>query len=1008
MQKYLKPQRIYGKRSTADIFSDKGEINMGEKMTPIPLRQLLSWALKEYKANETVFGINRFYKKNNDKALNIFGEKLDLPFGPAAGPNTQLAQNIIAAYFAGARFFELKTVQEMDGDELAKCIARPCILADDEGYNCEWSTELTVTQAVDEYVKAWMLIKVLSDALGIGDADGVVFNMSVGYDLKGIKGEKVDKFIDGLKNAETLPYWIGYKAILREAFPDKGMLISKISPNICSSVTLSTLHGCPPDEIERIASYLITEKKLNTFVKCNPTLLGYKTARETLDSMGYDYIAFDEHHFNEDLQYEDAIPMFTRLKKLAEDNGLEFGLKLSNTFPVDVKAGELPSEEMYMSGKALYPLTIEMANRISKAFDGKMRISYSGGADYFNINKLFEAGIWPVTVATTILKPGGYQRLTQMAESLEKCEFKDFDGVNCDMVAELSEKAKTDIHHVKPVKPIPNRKLDKEVPLINCFTAPCKGGCPIGQDIPEYIELCKKGLYTEALEVITAKNPLPFITGTICSHRCMSKCTRNFYEESVLIRGTKLTAAENGYAQLMEKLDTPVASSDKNVAIVGGGPTGIAAAFFLGREGIKATIFEKEGKLGGIVRNVIPSFRISDEAIDNDIKLMEKMGAEIKLNTPAPSLNELKEAGYTHILYCVGAEKPGKLDIDSINVIEFLKKVKAGETAGYGKNIAVIGGGNTAMDAARAAKRCDGVENVYIVYRRTKKYMPADEEELMLAQYDGVKFVELAAPVKHENGKLTVRKMVLGEPDESGRRSPVETDELYDIDADMVIAAVGEAVDSEYFEAQGIAVDKKGRPSFCTNVQNVYVAGDAFRGPATVVEGIADAKKFVEEITGKEITAVIPEEAKQTEEEAVAKKGILSMPKSVEGDRCLACNVVCECCVDVCPNRANVVVNVEGVGKQIVHVDRLCNECGNCKTFCPYNSAPYKDKFTIFRSEKDFNESTNRGCLPLGGTRFKVRLNDVRIYDISKNNDLDKNIELLLVTIQDKHKYLLG
>ena len=136
MQKYLKPQRIYGKRSTADIFSDKGEINMGEKMTPIPLRQLLSWALKEYKANGTIFGINRFYKKNNDKALSIFGEKLDLPFGPAAGPNTQLAQNIIAAYFAGARFFELKTVQEMDGDELAACIARPCILADDEGYNC--------------------------------------------------------------------------------------------------------------------------------------------------------------------------------------------------------------------------------------------------------------------------------------------------------------------------------------------------------------------------------------------------------------------------------------------------------------------------------------------------------------------------------------------------------------------------------------------------------------------------------------------------------------------------------------------------------------------------------------------------------------------------------------------------------------------------------------------------------------------------------------------------------
>ena len=125
---------------------------------------------------------------------------------------------------------------------------------------------------------------------------------------------------------------------------------------VCTSVTLSTLHGCPPQEIERIASYLIAEKHLNTFVKCNPTILGYDFARETLDKMGYDYISFDDRHFREDLQYCDAVPMFTRLKTLAESKGLEFGLKLSNTFPVDVKAGELPSEEMYMSGKSLFPL----------------------------------------------------------------------------------------------------------------------------------------------------------------------------------------------------------------------------------------------------------------------------------------------------------------------------------------------------------------------------------------------------------------------------------------------------------------------------------------------------------------------------------------------------------------------------------------------------------------------------------------------------------------------------
>lgn len=979
-------------------------------MTPISFKCLMEWAVEEYKTNGSMFGVHRAYKKHDDKELQLFGEKLEMPIGPAAGPNTQLAQNIIAAYFAGSRFFELKTVQIIDGEDLAKCIARPCIFAEDEGYNCEWSTELYVSQAIDEYVKAWLAIKVLSIAYGLGNPDAFIFNMSVGYDLEGIKSKKIDDFVEGLKNAEKLPVWEEYKLVLKEMFPTRREYIEKISPRVCRSVTLSTLHGCPPQEIERIASYLITEKHLNTFVKCNPTILGYKTARETLDSMGYNYVAFDEHHFNEDLQYGDAIPMFERLKKLAEENELEFGLKLSNTFPVDVKASELPSEEMYMSGKALFPLTIEMANRISKSFDGKMRISYSGGADYFNIDKLLDAGIWPITVATTILKTGGYQRITQMAESLEKCKFRSFDGVDCKKVEQLSEKAKTDIHLVKPIKPLPQRKLDKKVPLISCFTAPCKGGCPIGQDIPEYIELCKKEKYTEALKVITARNALPFITGTICSHHCMDKCTRNFYEEPVMIRYTKLVAAENGYKNLMAELKTPELTTDIKVAIVGGGPAGIAAAYFLGKSGVKATVFEKEAKLGGIIRNVIPSFRISDEAIDNDIKLMEKMGSEVKLNTEAPSLKELKKMGYSYTIYCVGAQKAGKLDIEgsSVNVIEFLRKLKSKEKLDLGKNVVVIGGGNSAMDAARAAKRCKGVEKVTIVYRRTKKYMPAEEEELMLAQYDGVEFMELAAPVSHNDGKLTVRKMMLGAPDESGRRSPVETDEFVTVNADTVIAAVGEGVDSEFFKAEGIEVNKKGRPSFKTNVENVYAAGDALRGPSTVVECIADAKAFAEMVTGRLFKAEIPEEAYQTKKEAKDKKGVLMMPTSCEGDRCLACNVVCECCVDVCPNRANIAVSVDGLRTQILHIDRMCNECGNCRTFCPYDSAPYKEKFTIFSSKEDFMDSTNKGFIYLGDGKYRVRLEDVKDYDLTGDNSLDKDIELVILTVKEKYGYLLN
>lgn len=983
---------------------------MSERMTPIAFDKLINHAATEYAAEGSMFGVHRPYMKKDGRTLSIFGETMETPFGPAAGPNTQLAQNIIAAYFAGSRFFELKTVQKMDGDELAACIARPCILADDEGYNCEWSTELFVPQALDEYVKAWMALKVFSKKYGFGSPNGFIFNMSVGYDLEGIKSEKIDAFIEGLKDASRLPQWEEYKSVLKTTFPDEAEYIDTISSRVCTSVTLSTLHGCPPQEIERIASYLITEKGLNTFVKCNPTILGYEYARNTLDSMGYDYIAFDDHHFREDLQYSDAIPMFTRLKKLAEDNSLEFGLKLSNTFPVDVKAGELPSEEMYMSGKALFPLTIEMASRISEAFGGKMRISYSGGADYFNIDKLFDAGIWPITVATTILKPGGYQRLTQIAEKLEKHEFISFTEVDRKKVQALSEAAKTDIHHIKPIKPLPVRKLDKKVPLIDCFTAPCKGGCPIGQDIPEYIELCGQGKYTEALKVITAKNPLPFITGTICAHHCMDKCTRNFYESPVMIRSSKLTAAENGYDALMAELKAPSVSSDRKAAVIGGGPAGMAAAYFLGIAGVRTTLFEKESRLGGIVRNVIPAFRISDEAIDRDSALIEKMGAEIKLNTPAPSLNELRTDGYTHILYCVGAEKPGSLNIEGnvINVIEFLRDLKSGRPMELGKNVVVIGGGNTAMDAARAAKRVKGVENVTIVYRRTKKYMPADEEELMLAVYDGVEFTELVSPVRQADGILAGKKMILGDPDESGRRSPVETDEEVYIKADTVIAAVGESVDGDYFKAQGIELDKKGRPSFKTNLENVYTAGDALRGPCTVVECIADAKAFAEIVAGTAFEADIPSCAKASEAEAIAKKGILKMPVSRESERCLTCNVICECCADVCPNRANVVIKPDGIGPQILHIDRLCNECGNCAAFCPYDSRPYKDKFTLFGSAEDFNDSDNNGFLPLGHDIYRVRLNgEVTDFDLSKDNSLDKALEILILTVKNKYGYLL-
>ena len=362
---------------------------MSDRMTPIPFGNLMNWILEERKKG-TVFGIRKPFHANPEKIYEIFGRKLETPFGPAAGPHTQLAQNIVAAYVAGSRFFELKTVQKIDGEDLP--VNKPCIKADDECYNCEWSTELYVPQAFDEYVKAWFACKVLAKEMELGAEDGFQFNMSVGYDLEGIKLPKVDRFIEGMKDASETEIFKECRSWLLENLDrfDKvtGEDVEAITANICNSVTLSTLHGCPPQEIERIARYLLEEKHVHTFIKCNPTLLGYEYARNLMDAMGYDYVAFGDFHFKDDLQYSDAVPMLERLQKLADEKGLEFGVKITNTFPVDVKAGELPSEEMYMSGKSLYPLSMSVAMKLAKDFDGKLRISYSGGADALIFRRL--------------------------------------------------------------------------------------------------------------------------------------------------------------------------------------------------------------------------------------------------------------------------------------------------------------------------------------------------------------------------------------------------------------------------------------------------------------------------------------------------------------------------------------------------------------------------------------------------------------------------------------------
>jgi putative selenate reductase len=392
---------------------------MSDLMQPLSFEELLRCAMGEYRAKKSIFGISRFAVYPDGSAKSFLGKPLEAPFGPAAGPHTQMAQNIVACYLAGARFFELKTVQTIDGEELSSMIDKPCIAAKDEAYNCEWSTELTVEQARDEYVKAFILCRVLCREFSLGDPDAFQFNLSVGYDLKGIQSEKIDTFLNTLMDAGSVPVFQESLALCRQAVRDGVFLhvsqadLDAIPSCISNSVTLSTMHGCRPSEIEAIADYLLTEKHLNTYVKLNPTLLGYSRVRRLLDDLGYSYVEFDRKHFDEDLQMEDAVPMLRRLMDVGRRESLTFGVKLTNTFPVR-SMGEVAGSEMYLSGKALYPLSLGVAVRLHEALP-ELPVSYCGGADGGNTRALVDAGLCPVTMATVLLQPAGFTTLTRIA-----------------------------------------------------------------------------------------------------------------------------------------------------------------------------------------------------------------------------------------------------------------------------------------------------------------------------------------------------------------------------------------------------------------------------------------------------------------------------------------------------------------------------------------------------------------------------------------------------------------
>ncbi len=1008
---------------------------MNHHFSILPFRQLVKIILNHLDNSGSFFNIPQevFFKPNPEDTFQMlrFGQLLETPVGTAAGPHTQLTQNIVAGWLCGARYIELKTIQTLD--ELA--VSKPCIDMQDEGYNCEWSQELKISESFDQYLNAWILVHLLKDKLGhtFTTGTGTIFNMSIGYDLKGILQENVQWFLDQMKDCSLLKS--EKISEIEDIYPN----IRKINIPDCISdnVTLSTMHGCPPDEIEKIGLYLIRERKLNTVIKLNPTLLGKDKLNTILRNSGFNIIVPDEA-FEHDLQYPAALKIIRNLRQAAHGNHVHFGLKLTNTLKSLNTKTIFPSSEktMYMSGRALHPIAVNLASKLQTEFKGTLDISFSAGVNAFNLHKVISSGLMPATVCSDLLKPGGYGLLSQFlanlseqmiafkSESIEDYIQKtsgqhDITIGALENLQVYANEVLTDVAYVQTRVQTPDIKTERKLSTFDCIHAPCVDTCPAGQDIPDYMYFTASGNLHDAFDAIFRTNPFPNTTGMICDHECQTKCTRINYDDALQIREIKRFVADNFSDPVFQP---KIFSNGKTVAIIGAGPSGLACAHYLNLAGFKVEVYEAKKVGGGMVDETIPEFRLNRDSLMRDLQRIEKSGVKIYYNSRVDkqSFSKIRE-GYDFVYISTGAWSARKFVIDGIDAIgvldplKFLAEVKQGKTSAIGKNIAVIGGGNTAMDTARTAFRLAGThDKVTILYRRSIALMPADQEEIKAVLDEGINIVDLTLPVKVNtiNNKvksITCVKIRLEPQSGSVRPKPVEIpDSEFEFVCDTIIPAIGQDASFEFLDEE---LMKSILNRFETRYQNIFIGGDAKRGGSTMIRAIADGSKTAELIIQSSgiqtaenyIWKRKPESFEKLMLKRFHRQKSLKIPEipltdrrnfrlvtdtlspeqaTTEAARCLKCDELCNSCVTVCPNLAcfsyqiepvkfdlqkiNLINDKPSIGQesifevtqkyQILHIADWCNECGNCSSFCPTSKAPYLNKPHLYINRKTFDK----------------------------------------------------
>ncbi|MEE9260292.1 MAG: FAD-dependent oxidoreductase [Candidatus Scalindua sediminis] len=545
----------------------------------------------------------------------------------------------------------------------------------------------------------------------------------------------------------------------------------------------------------------------------------------------------------------------------------------------------------------------------------------------------------------------------------------------------------------------------------------CQHRCPAHMDVPGYIRLISQGKYTESYKLMLETNPFPAVCGYVCPRPCESKCKRGDFDKPIAIDALKRFVTDYIYKNKIKIPPSKVKQREEKVAIIGAGPAGLTAANDLAGMGYKVTIFEKESQIGGMMMWAIPSFRLPREQIMFDVSNIQARGVEIKTNTPVGSpgktISDLFEEGYKSVFIAVGAQKVRMLEIPGeegtegvMDCLDFLKGVNTGDLKSPGKKVAVIGGGNSAIDAARTAKRLS--PEVYIVYRRTRNEMPALQLEVEEAEHEGVKFHYLAAPVKilTEKGKVKAMeciKMKLGEPDSSGRKrpEPIPNSE-FTIETDCIITAISQEADLKFLEeGYDIDVTRWGTlavdDNLKSNKEGIFAGGDVTLGPSTIIECIAQghtaAKSIDRYIRGEEVQEskdkawvtliegdFISEREKnyddtprqemktlpETDREGtfnLVEFGLTESQAQIEAERCLKCDlsinvatddcILCGRCSSVCPVDALEQVDVDTGGEHRPHVSKdgivirytdVCIRCGNCKD-CPVDAISMKRVF---------------------------------------------------------------